>query len=114
MKETIFSKIINKEVPAEIIYEDDLAIAFKDVNPKAPAHLLVIPKKVVSSLSAAQGSDTNLLGHCLQVCKKVAEQVGIEEGGYRVVTNIGEDGGQSVFHLHFHVLGGRSLQWPPG
>ena len=114
MNETLFSKIASGEIPADIIYEDELVVAFRDISPKAPTHVLVIPRKPIASLATADQDDKALLGHCLQVCAKVAQQERVEEGGYRVVTNIGEDGGQSVFHLHFHVLGGRSLQWPPG
>ena len=114
MNETLFSKIAAGEIPADIIYEDELAVAFRDIDPKAPAHILVIPRQPITSLASADPADQALLGHCLQVCAKVAKQEGVEESGYRVVTNIGKDGGQSVFHLHFHVLGGRTLNWPPG
>jgi histidine triad (HIT) family protein len=111
--ETIFSKIIRREIPADIVYEDDLALAFKDVNPQAPVHILVIPKKVIPKLAAAEDNDTDLLGHLLQTVKKVAAQLGLEKG-YRVVINTGEDGGQTVYHMHLHILGGRNLSWPPG
>ncbi|NER51402.1 MAG: histidine triad nucleotide-binding protein [Symploca sp. SIO1B1] len=113
MSDTIFSKIINREIPAEIIYEDDLALAFKDISPQAPVHFLVIPKKPIPQISAAQPEDQALLGHLLLTAKQVAEQVGLGNG-YRVVINNGTDGGQTVYHLHLHVLGGRQLQWPPG
>jgi len=113
MSDTIFSKIINREIPAEIIYEDDLALAFKDISPQAPVHFLVIPKKPIPQISAAQPEDQALLGHLLLTAKQVAEQVGLGNG-YRVVINNGADGGQTVYHLHLHVLGGRQLQWPPG
>ena len=113
MSETIFTKIIAKEIPADILYEDELSLAFRDISPQAPTHFLVIPKKPIVSLASASDDDQMLLGHLLRVVAKVAEQEGIESG-YRVITNIGEDGGQSVFHLHLHVLGGRSLSWPPG
>jgi histidine triad (HIT) family protein len=111
--ETIFSKIIRREIPADIVYEDDLALAFKDVNPQAPVHILIIPKKVISKLDAAEAEDTALLGHLLQTVKKVAAQAGLEKG-YRVVINTGDDGGQTVHHIHLHILGGRQLSWPPG
>jgi histidine triad (HIT) family protein len=113
MSETIFSKIIRKEIPADIVYEDDLALAFRDVYPQAPVHILIIPKKVIVSISAATTEDTNLLGHLLLVVKKVAIQEGLENG-YRVVINTGEDGGQTVFHLHLHLMGKRLMTWPPG
>ena len=111
--DTIFGKIIRREIPAAIVYEDDLALAFQDVNPQAPVHLLVIPKKPIENLAAATAEDQALLGHLMLVIQKVAQQEGLDQG-YRVVANTGEDGGQTVFHLHFHVLGGRSLAWPPG
>ncbi|MBD2160282.1 histidine triad nucleotide-binding protein [Limnothrix sp. FACHB-1083] len=111
--DTIFGKIIRREIPAAIVYEDDLALAFRDVNPQAPVHLLVIPKKPIENLAAATAEDQTLLGHLMLVIQKVAQQEGLDQG-YRVVANTGEDGGQTVFHLHFHVLGGRSLAWPPG
>ena len=111
--DTIFGKIIRREIPADIVYEDDLALAFRDVTPQAPTHILVIPKKPIPKLAEATDADAALLGHLLLTVKKVADQEGLEKG-YRVVINTGEDGGQTVFHLHLHLLGGRSLQWPPG
>ncbi|MDG2991469.1 histidine triad nucleotide-binding protein [Candidatus Synechococcus calcipolaris G9] len=111
--DTIFAKIIRREIPADIVYEDDLALAFKDVNPQAPVHILVIPKQPIPQLSAAVPEDHRVLGHLLLTVKRVAEQVGLTQG-YRVVINNGQDAGQSVDHLHLHILGGRSLQWPPG
>jgi histidine triad (HIT) family protein len=113
MSETIFSKIIRKEVPADIVYEDDLTIAFKDITPQAPIHILVIPKKPISQLSAAESEDHALMGHLLLTAKRVAEQAGLENG-YRLVINNGSDGGQTVYHLHLHILGGRQMRWPPG
>jgi histidine triad (HIT) family protein len=110
---TIFSKIIRKEIPANIVYEDDLALAFTDVNPQAPVHILVIPKKPIVSLATAEPEDQSLLGHLLLVVKQVAEQAGLENG-YRVVMNTGNDGGQTVHHLHIHILGRRPMSWPPG
>ena len=113
MTDTIFGKIIRKEIPADIVYEDDLALAFKDVNPQAPTHVLVIPKHPIPQLSLAKEDDQTLLGHLLLTVKKVAEQLNLEKG-YRVVINNGEEGGQTVYHLHLHLLGDRPMQWPPG
>ena len=110
---TIFQRIIDKEIPAKIVHEDDLCLAFHDVKPQAPVHVLVIPKKPVVSIAQLTTADETLAGHLLMVVKKVAEQLGLS-GGYRVVANCGADGGQSVDHLHFHILGGRQLGWPPG
>lgn len=111
--ETIFSKIIRREIPANIIYEDDLALAFKDIHPQAPVHVLVIPKKPIPKLADATPEDQAILGHLLLTVKAVAEAAGLKDG-YRVVINTGEDGGQTVYHLHLHILGGRQMAWPPG
>jgi len=111
---TIFRKIIDKEIPAEIIYEDDLCLAFRDVNPQAPTHVLLIPKKQIASLATADPLDHTLMGHLLLKAAEVAQKEGLVENGYRVVINTGNDGGQSVDHLHLHILGGRRLRWPPG
>ena len=113
MSNTIFGKIIRREIPADIVYEDDLALAFKDINAQAPTHILVIPKKPISQVSQATPEDQDLLGHLLLTVKKVAEEAGLKNG-YRVVINNGNDGGQTVDHLHLHILGGRQMQWPPG
>jgi histidine triad (HIT) family protein len=113
MAETIFSKIIRREIPATIVYEDDLCLAFKDITPQAPIHILVIPKKPISQLDKAEAEDRELLGHLLLCVPKIAAEAGLEKG-YRVVINNGEDGGQTVYHLHIHILGGRSMTWPPG
>jgi histidine triad (HIT) family protein len=113
MSDTIFSKIIRREIPADIVYEDDLALAFRDAHPQAPVHILIIPKQVIVSIDAATDPDAALLGHLLLTVKRVATQEGLEQG-YRVVINTGEDGGQTVFHLHLHLLGKRSMTWPPG
>ena len=113
MSKTIFSKIIRREIPANIVYEDDFALAFKDVNPQAPTHILVIPKKPIAKVSEATIEDQSLLGHLLLTVKKVAAEAGLSDG-YRVVINNGNDGGQTVNHLHLHILGGRQMQWPPG
>jgi histidine triad (HIT) family protein len=113
MSDTIFGKIIRREIKADIVYEDDLALAFRDVAPQAPTHILVIPKKPIPQLSLAEDSDRDLLGHLLLTAKKVAEQVGLKNG-YRLVINDGNDGGQTVYHLHLHILGDRQMKWPPG
>lgn len=114
MSETIFGKILAGEIPADIVYEDDQTVAFRDVNPVGPVHVLVIPRRPLTSLAASGPEDTELLGHLLAVCRQVAVQEGIADDGYRVITNIGRHGGQSVDHLHFHVVGGRGFGWPPG
>jgi histidine triad (HIT) family protein len=111
--DTIFGKIIRREIPADIVYEDDLCLAFRDVNPQAPVHVLVIPKTPIAKLSDAEAKDHALMGHLLLTVKRVAEQLGLANG-YRVVINTGDDGGQTVYHLHLHLLGGRQMQWPPG
>ncbi len=111
--DTIFSKIIRREIPADIVYEDDLCLAFRDVHPQAPVHLLLIPKKPIPKLADAVAEDHKLMGHLLLTAKRVAEQAGLTNG-YRLVINNGEDGGQTVYHLHLHILGGRQMQWPPG
>ncbi|WP_069789326.1 histidine triad nucleotide-binding protein [Cyanobacterium sp. IPPAS B-1200] len=113
MSETIFSKIIRREIPADIVYEDDLCLAFRDVAPQAPTHILVIPKKPIIRIDDAQSEDESLLGHLLLTVKKVAAQENLING-YRVVINNGNDGGQTVDHLHLHILGDRPLKWPPG
>ena len=110
---TIFKRIIDKEIPASVVYEDDKCLAFRDISPQAPVHFLVIPRKEIASLKDAAEEDSALLGHLLSVARKLALQLGLEKG-YRVVINCGADGGQSVDHLHLHVLGGRPLNWPPG
>ena len=112
-EKSIFKKIIDKEIPADIVHEDEQCLAFRDIAPAAPTHLLVIPKKELENLAAADEEDSPLLGHLLSVARKVATQEGLEDG-YRVVINIGNNGGQSVDHLHLHVLGGRKMEWPPG
>ncbi|MEC4894549.1 MAG: histidine triad nucleotide-binding protein [Oscillatoria sp. PMC 1051.18] len=113
MSDTIFGKIIRREIPADIVYEDDLALAFKDIAPQAPTHILVIPKKPISQLEEATDKERELLGHLLLTAKKVAEDAGLTNG-YRLVINNGPDGGQTVDHLHCHILGDRQMQWPPG
>ncbi|MGD1898664.1 MAG: histidine triad nucleotide-binding protein [Phormidesmis sp.] len=111
--DTLFGKIIRREIPADIVYEDDLCLAFKDITPQAPTHILVIPKKPIPKLSEAEAEDKALLGHLLFAVSEIAREQQLEKG-YRVVINTGDDGGQTVFHLHLHLLGGRALGWPPG
>ncbi len=113
-EKTIFKKIIDGEIPADIVHDDELCLAFKDVAPQAPTHVLVIPKKEIPSLAELTAEDQALVGHILLVIKRLADELGLAAGGYRVVTNCGSDGGQVVNHLHFHLLGGRVLDWPPG
>ncbi len=110
---TIFAKIIAREVPADIVYEDDVCLAFRDITPRAPTHILVIPKKPIPSLADLTDEDEAIVGHCLVALSKVAAAQGLENG-YRMVVNCGSDGGQEVPHLHFHLLGGRKMTWPPG
>ncbi|XP_050359139.1 adenosine 5'-monophosphoramidase HINT1-like [Nymphalis io] len=112
--DTIFGKILRKEIPAKFVYEDDQCVAFNDVNPQAPTHILVIPRKPISQLSKAEDDDEQLLGHLLIVARKVAAQQGLDKSGFRLVINDGKNGAQSVYHLHIHILGGRQMQWPPG
>jgi histidine triad (HIT) family protein len=110
---TIFQRIIDKEIPANIVHEDDRCLAFHDVAPQAPVHVLVIPKKPIASVAAIGDSDGPLIAHLWLVIRNLADELGLE-GGYRVVVNCGRDGGQSVDHIHFHLLGGRQMKWPPG
>ncbi|MFN3406987.1 MAG: histidine triad nucleotide-binding protein [Caldimicrobium sp.] len=110
----IFCKIVNKEIPAKIVYEDEKVLAFHDINPQAPYHILIIPKKHISTLLEIQEEDKELIGHIYLIIKKIAEELGFAERGYRVVVNCKEEAGQTVFHVHFHVLAGRPMDWPPG
>ena len=112
-EKTIFKRIIDREIPADIVYEDDLSLAFRDVNPQAPVHVLIIPKKEISSLADATDDDAPLLGHLLLVARRLAGELGLT-GGFRTVINAGPDAGQTVDHLHVHLLGQRPLTWPPG
>lgn len=114
MAETIFSKIIRREIPAKIVYEDEQCLAFHDVQPQAPVHVLVIPKKPIVSLEQLAAEDAPLLGHLWMIIPQLARELGVADSGYRVVVNCGQQGGQSVDHLHFHILGGRNMTWPPG
>merc|ERR1712210_23397 len=113
VERTLFEKIIAREIPADIIYEDETSLAFNDIAPQAPVHFLVIPKKPITMIEKAEDCDEQVLGHCLLVAKKVAKERGMEKG-YRLVINNGVEGCQSVYHVHIHVLGGKQLGWPPG
>jgi histidine triad (HIT) family protein len=114
MSKTLFEKIIAREIPAAIVYEDDLVLAIRDINPQAPTHVLIFPKKVVPRIAEATAADQSLLGHILLKAAEVADKIGLTQGGYRLVINNGADGGETVPHLHVHILGGRHLAWPPG
>ncbi|GBU09564.1 purine nucleoside phosphoramidase dadA activator protein [Gammaproteobacteria bacterium] len=111
---TIFTKIINKEIPATIVYEDDQVLAFNDIEPQAPIHILIIPKKQIATLNDLQIEDAALVGQLFLTAKLLAKQMGFDEAGYRTVFNCNADGGQAVYHIHLHVLAGRKLSWPPG
>ena len=111
---TLFEKIIAREVPADIVYEDEHCVAFRDIHPQAPVHVLVVPRKPVVNVAQATDDEAELLGRVLLAARNVARDLGLAESGYRLVLNNGEHGGQTVFHLHCHVLGGRPLAWPPG
>jgi len=113
MARTLFEKICDKELPASIVYEDELCVAFKDINPGAPTHVLVVPRKPIPKLSDAGPEDQALLGHLMLAAGKIARQLGVGEA-FRVAINNGAEAGQSVFHLHLHILGGRPMKWPPG
>ena len=114
MSRTLFEKIIAREIPANIVYEDDQVIAFRDINPQAPTHILLIPKKPIPRISEAKPEDHPVLGHLLLKAAEVAEKLGLKSGGYRLVFNNGPDAGEAVPHLHCHILGGRKMNWPPG
>jgi len=113
MTDTLFSKIINREIPADIVYEDDLCLAFRDVNPQAPLHILVIPKQAIAKIADAEATDQPLLGHLLLKAGEIAKDQGYEDA-FRLVINNGATAGQTVFHLHVHILAGRAFNWPPG
>ena len=110
---TLFGRIIRREIPADIVYEDELCLAFRDINPQAPTHVLVVPKKEIPTLSDAVADDQALLGHLMLAAGKIARSLGMGEA-FRLVVNNGAEAGQSVFHLHLHILAGRKLRWPPG
>ena len=109
---TLFAKILNKEVPADIVYEDERCLAFRDIAPQAPTHILIVPKKEIRSMADVVKEDQEILGHLMIKASEIARSEGLK--GYRLVTNTNADGGQTVFHLHIHILGGRQLNWPPG
>ncbi len=111
---TILKKIIDKEIPADIVYEDEHCLAFKDIDPKAPVHILIIPKKEIPSMSEVTEGDKELLGHLLLTASQIAKDFGISDSGYRIAINTNNEGGQEVYHLHIHLLGGRQMTWPPG
>lgn len=114
MSKTLFEKIIAREIPATIVFEDDLVLAFRDINPKAPTHVLIIPKKPIPRIADAKPEDHQVLGHLLLKAAEVARHLGLGESGYRLVLNNGPHAGEAVPHLHCHILGGRKLGWPPG
>ncbi len=114
MSDCLFCRIVQNSIPSRKVYEDEQCLAFEDINPQARVHILVVPKRHLSSLADVQESDTALMGHLMIVCAKIAKERDVEKSGYRVVANTGPGAGQTVFHLHFHVLGGRMFQWPPG
>lgn len=114
MSDCLFCRIVNKEIPGEVVFEDDRVLAFKDINPMAPVHVLLVPKRHISTLNDTTEADIPLLGYINHAAVKLAEQLGIAANGYRLVINCGADGGQTVSHLHAHLLGGRDLHWPPG
>lgn len=113
MSETLFAKIINREIPADIVYEDEQSLAFRDIEPQAPTHLLIIPKKAIVTINDMTADDKELLGHLFWVAKQLAFEMGFADDGYRVVMNCNEHGGQSVYHIHLHLLAGKPLGWPP-
>lgn len=114
MEDCVFCKIIKGEIPAQKVYEDDLVLSFKDINPGAPVHVLIIPKKHISSINNLSKEESGIIAHIFMVAKKIAGDLNIAEDGYRIVSNTGKYGGQTVPHIHFHMLGGRSFSWPPG
>ena len=114
MSKTLFEKIIGREIQAQIVFEDDLVVALKDIKPAAPTHILIVPKKAIPRIAEASPEDHKVLGHMLLKAAEIAKQVGLNKTGYRLVINNGPDAGESVPHLHCHILGGRKLAWPPG
>lgn len=114
MSKTLFEKIVAREVPADIVYEDEFVLAFRDIKPVAPVHVLIVPKELIPCVAQAAPSDHQVLGHLLLKAAEVARKLGLERGGYRLVINNGPDAGESVPHLHCHILGGRAMSWPPG
>ena len=114
MNDCLFCKIIERKTPSHIVYEDEQVLAFTDLNPQAPVHILIVPKKHIETLNDVQDADNPLLGHMLSTAKKIAAEMQIEDSGYRTVINCNEGGGQMVYHIHLHLLGGRTMDWPPG
>jgi histidine triad (HIT) family protein len=114
MQDTLFAKIARREIPAQIVYQDEDVTAFRDIAPAAPTHVLIVPNKIIPTLNEAMPEDQMLLGKILLTAQKLAKELGIAEDGYRVVMNVNSDAGQTVFHVHLHLLGGRKLAWPPG
>ncbi len=114
MGKTLFQKIIDREIPSQIVYEDDKVVAFRDINPKAPVHVLIVPRKPIPRILAATPEDKEVLGHLLLKAAELAAELGLEETGFRLVINNGPDAGESVPHLHCHIIGGREMGWPPG
>lgn len=114
MEECVFCNIIDRKIPADIVYEDEYILAFRDINPKAPVHILIIPKKHIATLMNIKESDRQLIGNIYLAAQKIAAEEGIDKKGFRLVQNCNEDAGQEVFHIHFHLLGGRKMAWPPG
>lgn len=114
MPDTIFAKIIRKEIPADVVYEDDQVLAFRDINPQAPVHILVIPKEEIATVNDVEERHEELIGRLVTTAATIARKEGLADDGYRLVLNCNRDGGQEVYHLHLHLLGGRKMQWPPG
>jgi len=114
MSDDLFERIVRREIPADIVFEDDEVLAFRDVNPQAPTHILIIPKRRIATINDARDSDAELLGRLILSARQIAAEQGIAEDGYRLVFNCNSHGGQTVFHIHLHLLGGRSMAWPPG
>jgi len=113
-EDCIFCKIVEKQIPCDLVYEDDKVIAFNDISPQAPIHVIIIPKQHIEDLNSINQESSELIGHIFMVAKEIAKKLDVAESGYRIVSNCGEHGGQTVQHVHFHLLGGRMLQWPPG
>jgi histidine triad (HIT) family protein len=114
MSKTLFEKIIAREIPSEIVYEDDLVLAIRDINPQAPTHVLIFPKRLIPRIAEAKAEDGKLLSHLLLKAAEIAGKIGLAKDGYRLVINNGPNGGETIPHLHVHILGGRHMQWPPG